>query len=119
MAVLLFKLRHVPEDEAEEVRALLAGNGIEFYETSAGNWNISMPGIWLNDDSQRELALELLEEYQLQRLNNARREYEQLKVEGQIPTIAHRFHENPVRFIFYSGLILGVLYLSLHLFLGL
>ena len=33
MRVLLFKLNGVPEDEADEVRALLADHGIDFYET--------------------------------------------------------------------------------------
>ena len=47
MALLLFRLRNVPDDEADEVRHLLNENSIEFYETSAGNWGISMPAIWL------------------------------------------------------------------------
>ncbi|MEK7259999.1 MAG: DUF6164 family protein, partial [Pseudomonadota bacterium] len=29
MSKLLFRLRHVPDDEADEVRELLAGHGIE------------------------------------------------------------------------------------------
>jgi len=118
MAVLLFKLRNVPDDEAQEVRALLAENEIDFYETSAGNWSISMPGIWLSDAAQLPAALKLLEEYQLQRLDNARREYEQLKISGQLPTFADRFKENPARFIAYSALIVAVIYISLQLFPG-
>ena len=38
MATLLFRLRHVPDDEADDVRALLEENGIDFYETTPGNW---------------------------------------------------------------------------------
>ena len=45
MSKLLFRLRHVPEDEAEEVRALLEQNSIEFFETFAGNWGISLPAL--------------------------------------------------------------------------
>ena len=40
-------MRHVPEDEAQEVRELLASNKIEFFETFAGNWGVSMPALWL------------------------------------------------------------------------
>ena len=52
MPELLFKLRNVPDDEAEEVRQLLNDHEINFYETRAGGWGISMPGIWLPDDRQ-------------------------------------------------------------------
>ena len=34
MSVLLFRLRNVPEDEAEDVRELLNKNGFEFYENN-------------------------------------------------------------------------------------
>ena len=34
MAKLLFKLNSVPDDEAEEIRALLAEAEINFYETT-------------------------------------------------------------------------------------
>ena len=33
MSKLLFKMRYVPEDEAQEVRDLLQKNNIEFFET--------------------------------------------------------------------------------------
>lgn len=52
MSKLLFKLRGVPDDEADEIRALLAEKQIEYYETSAGNWGISLPALWLQDDSR-------------------------------------------------------------------
>ncbi|MEE3087569.1 MAG: DUF6164 family protein, partial [Pseudomonadota bacterium] len=42
MAKLLFRMRDVPDDEAEEVRELLTQNKITFFETFAGNWGISM-----------------------------------------------------------------------------
>ena len=45
-------MRHVPEDEAREVRELLASNKIEFFETFAGNWGVSMPALWLKKNEQ-------------------------------------------------------------------
>lgn len=68
MAELLFKLNGVPEDEAFEVRALLEEAGIDFYETHAGNWGVSLAAIWLKDDSQLTQAKTLLDTYQAQRL---------------------------------------------------
>ena len=119
MAVLIFRLRFVPDDEAEEVRQLLSDNGIEFYETSAGNWQTAMPGIWLKDDGQLSLARQLLDDYQLQRLQSARENYAILKQNGQLPGLVDRFRENPLRFVLYCCGIGLVLYVSLHFFLGL
>jgi len=47
MSKILFRLNGVSDDEAEEVRELLASNNIDFYETSPGNWGVSMPAIGL------------------------------------------------------------------------
>ena len=52
MPVKLFSLRGVPDDEADEIRALLAQHAIDYYETPPGNWGVSMPAIWLPDDSE-------------------------------------------------------------------
>ena len=82
MALLLFRLRNVPDDEADEVRHLLNENSIEFYETSAGNWGISMPAIWLRNDDDYDLAFSLLHQYQLSRSQRMRAEYEADKAAG-------------------------------------
>ncbi|WP_421711891.1 DUF6164 family protein [Alcanivorax sp.] len=47
MTTLLLNLRRVPDDEADEVRALLEQNQILFYETAPSMWGISSGGIWL------------------------------------------------------------------------
>ena len=118
MAILLLNMRHVPEDEAEEVRELLRANDIAFYETTAGTWRMSLAGIWLSDPQQLPLARRLLDEYQEQRYREARRQYEALREQGRHPTLATLFRENPVRFVSYWGLIILVIYLSLQWFLG-
>ena len=71
MAVLIFKLRYVPDDEAQEVRDLLSENAIDFYETSAGVFGISMPGLWIKNKDQTEIARQLIDEYQQLRQNRA------------------------------------------------
>ena len=75
MSKLLFKLRGVPDDEADEIRALLTEKQIEYYETSAGNWGISLPALWLQDDSRYSEAKELLDAYQIARTQRIRAEY--------------------------------------------
>ena len=82
MPVKLFSLRGVPEDEAEDIRQLLRNNDVDYYETPAGNWGISMPALWLRDESQLTTAKSLVDDYQQQRLQNARADYEQQKREG-------------------------------------
>jgi len=119
MSKLLFRLRHVPEDEAEEVRTMLEQNGIEFFETFAGNWGISLPALWLKDESQFEMARELLDIYQEERRVRIRLEYEQNRARGELPSLWQSFRENPVKFLVYTSLAALVLYLSIIIFVAL
>ena len=119
MAVLIFRLRNVPEDEADDVREILEANGLEYYETSAGNWGISLPGIWLKNDRDRDEAKQLIESYERQRSETLRAQYEQLKREGKQRTLLDAFKENPLRFILYLAIVVLVLYVSTLPFLTL
>ena len=76
MAKLLFRMRDVPDDEAEEVRELLTQNKITFFETFAGNWGISMPGLWLVNEQQFDEARALLDEYQEARSTRVKSQYQ-------------------------------------------
>ena len=118
MSKLLFKMRNVPEDEAQEVRELLDSNNIEFFETFAGSWGISLPAIWLKREDQLEQARVLLDEYQSERTNRLKHEYELSRQLGETKTIWHSFTENPFRFIAYMSLVGLVLFLSLRFFLS-
>lgn len=119
MPKLLFNLRHVPDDEAEEVRALLNAHGVDFYETSAGSWKTSVPALWLKDSSQLVLARQLLETYQQERSTRIKREYEVLKQSGEHRTFWRNFRESPFRVGAVLLLIGLVLYLSIRLFFSL
>jgi len=112
LPILLFNLKGVPDDEAEEIRALLNSNGIDFYETPAGNWAASVPAIWLNDESQGPQARLLIDRYQRERLIRARAEYAQLRKEGKHRTILDLIRENPIRLIVYLAAIAAVVYFS-------
>ena len=112
MPVQLFKLRGVPDDEADEIRTILGDHAIDYYETPAGNWGISMPSIWLNDEMQLEQARALIEAYQLERQRIIREEC--------VPrTLFEMVSEQPFRYLIYVALILLVLYISVTPFLKL
>lgn len=119
MPELLFNLRNVPEDEREEVRALLRANAIDYYETPAGNWGISSPGLWLADVEKLERARALLAEYQHQRAAAAREQYRRLQALGRAERLSDRIAAEPLRSLFYVALIGLVLYLSVSPFLSL
>lgn len=117
MPVKLFPLSNVPDDEAEDVRALLKAGGIDFYETAAGNWGISSPALWLNDNSQFAQARALIDEYQRERMLRVREEYAQQRREGRQRTLIDVIRENPLRFFTYVAVIVAILYFSTQPFL--
>jgi len=119
MSALLFRLKDVPDDEAEEIRNLLTDHAIEFYETSAGNWGISFAGIWVKDKSQLAKAKALIESYEKERLIKVRAEYDELVREGKERTLMDVVKENPFRFLVYIAVIILVLVISIKPFLDL
>ena len=84
MSKLLFRLRNVPIDEAQDIRELLEDNDIAYFETSAGNWGISLPAIWVHETDSFEFARQLIDDYQHERSERLRREYELSKSNGKI-----------------------------------
>ena len=112
MSILFFHLRAVPEDEAEDVRALLASNQIAFYETTAGMFGVSLPAIWLNHEEDLALAQELLNSYQQQRSLDQRALYETRREQGEQPGFLLHNLRHPLRFIFCVCIIALIAYLS-------
>ena len=119
MPVLLFNLRGVPDDEARDVRELLEQHRIDSYETPAGRWGLSSPGIWLEDEDQFERAKALIDTYQRERALRARQEYRELKAAGRQETLLDRIRRNPLQVVLYLAIVLLVLYLSTKPFLDL
>lgn len=72
MATLVFRLKYVPDEEADDIRQLLTDHDIRFYETNAGRWQISMAGLWVNDKEQAQQARALILEDQSERANGMR-----------------------------------------------
>lgn len=114
MSLLFFSLRGVPDDEADEVRDLLTAHDIDFYETPAGNWGVSMPALWLKNEAQLETARALLNSYQEQRAIIQRTLYLQNN-----KTLWQSFKEKPSLYLVCCAAIALVLYASIRLLIDL
>ena len=119
MPTLLLKLRNVPEDEYEEVCALLNEHDIHFYETKVGFWGIGMAGLWLRDNQQLEQAQQVLAEYMAKRQVQAKEAYEESIREGTNRTLLSTFKQQPATFLLYILALVVVLGLTIWPFLGL
>ncbi len=118
MAKILFRLRQVPEDEADEVRQLMDDHAIDWYETSAGRFMISFPAIWLRDESQEDRARALLEEYQRARTQRVRAERAEREANGELETLAQRIVANPAATMLVLLAIAFIFYISITPFLS-
>jgi hypothetical protein len=117
MAKLLFSLRGVPDDEAEDVRDLLTSNDIDYYETPAGKWGISAPAFWMKNPDQLEQARALIDDYQQQRFVSEREKYEQSRREGRHRTFVDIIREDPLKVLVYLAIVAGIIYFSIKPFL--
>lgn len=119
MAHLLFRLRHVTDEEAMEVRSLLAEHGFDVYETHAGFFRLGVDAIWLRDESQREAAEATLAAYQTERLARVRHEHAEAVSRGEAPTLWRRLVAHPLQVILVMIAIVMIALLTLLPFLGL
>ena len=97
MSNLIFKLKNVTAEEADEVRQLLATNNISIYETDSGLFGTSVAGYWLHDIEQKPIAQNLLADYAQQRQQRVRQAYIEQEQLGKIETFWQRFKAQPVR----------------------
>ncbi|MBE02024.1 DUF6164 family protein [Marinobacter lutaoensis] len=114
----LMNLRHVPDDEADEIRTLFEAHGIRYYETPPSRWGISMGGFWTHDDGEATRARQLLEDYQRQRRQRQREAYQARLARGEAGFWRH-CRRHPVTVLAASLAIAGILAFSLAPFLGL
>lgn len=106
MAKLLLNLRNVPDDEADDVRALLDGAAIDFYETRPSMWGISAGGLWLKDGAVYPRAKGLLDDYQRQRGERARAQRAAELADGTGETFGRLLRTRP---LFVLVTLLGML----------
>src|SRR5690625_604623 len=96
MSRLLLNLRHVPDDEAEEVHALMRRHGIACYITPPGPFRISAGGIWLKHREDYPRARELMDDDQHQRRANARDAWRRARDRGQADTLWSNLVRRPL-----------------------
>ena len=97
MSKLLMNLRNVPDDEADDVRAMLEAEQIEFYETRPSLWGVSAGGIWVTEDAAFADARRAMDVYQQQRSSRARAEYAAAKRAGTADTFWTMLRAEPAR----------------------
>ena len=119
MSKLIFNLKSVPFDEADDVRNVLAENDINFFESPPGNWGISVHALWLHDDAQSTQAKQLIDEYQLERSQRIKIETQEKIDNGEIETFFQRVLSHPIQFIGFFAIISFILYLSVMPFFDL
>lgn len=100
-------LRNVPEDEADDVRAMLDAHQIAFYETKPSIWGVSAGGIWVTEDAAFAEARRAMDDYQQQRAIRARAEYAAAKRDGTAETFITVLRAEPMRVVLS---LLGILF---------
>lgn len=108
MSKLLLNLRHVPDDEADDVRAMLDGAGIAYYETRPSAWGISAGGIFVTEDAAAPEAKRLMAIYQGERSARARAAYAAARRDGTAETFWTVLRAEPGR-VFLVALGIGFL----------
>lgn len=97
MSKLLLNLRDVPDDEVDDVRAMLDAKQIAYYETPPSFWGISSGGIWVKEDADFADAKRALDDYEQQRSVRVRAEYVAAKREGTAETFIGILRSDPMR----------------------
>lgn len=113
----LMNLRHVPDDEADEIRALFEDHDIPFYETPPSRWGISMGGFWVHDEAEAARARSLLEDYQRQRLEQQRARYQEDLAAGLAGGFWWRVRHKPVTTVLACLAIAGITALTVAPFI--
>ncbi|WAT13529.1 DUF6164 family protein [Xanthomonas fragariae] len=109
MAKLLLNLRNVPDDEADEVRALMREHLVQIYQTRPSNWGISAGGIWLSDDVDYLRAKAVMDAYQAQRGAIARAQRQGALAAGTAETFSALLRKRPM---FVIATLIGMLVIA-------
>lgn len=113
MSTQLLNLRHVTDEEADEVRALLERHAIDYYETRPSRWGISAGAIWIADRSRVPEARQLMAAYQAERGARVRAEHAAARAAGEADTLWRVLRAAPLRVIGLVGGAAAILALSL------
>lgn len=109
MPARLLGLREVPEDEVDDIVALLEGAAIAHYITPPGLFGLSPPALWIRESARLPEAKALLAEYQAGRAERARAEFEAARAAGEVPGLWASLRARPMHAIGLLVLVIGVL----------
>ena len=109
MSKLLLNLRNVPEDEADDVRAMLDALNISFHETNPSILGVSAGGIWVTEDAAFAEAKRAMDDYQQKLGARVRGENAAAKREGTAETFGMVLRAEPGRVALLALAILFVL----------
>ncbi|HET7929935.1 MAG TPA: DUF6164 family protein [Rhodanobacteraceae bacterium] len=107
MSKLLLNLRNVPNDEADDVRAMLDAQRIALCETTPSPWGISFGGIWVTEGADFAAAQRALDDYEQQRSARVLTEYADAKLAGTAETFFTVLRADPLRVLLT---LLGILF---------
>jgi len=97
MAKLLLNRRNVPDDEADDVRAMLEAHRIAFYETPPSGWGLFAGGIFVQQNTDIVEAKRLMADYQAERSARVRAEFAAARRDGTAETFRTVLREQPLR----------------------
>lgn len=109
MPRLLLNLRDVPDDEIEDVTALMEQHSIALYRTPPGPFGITAGGLWLREPDDEPAARALLDDYQAERRSRARAELARARAEGNEDTVWSLVRRNPLRTLLHLLLAIFIL----------
>jgi hypothetical protein len=118
MSKLLFRLKDVPDDEANDIRELLNSHDLDCYETDDGRWRIGVAAIWIKDNNQFDTARALIDAYQMQRYTRSQEEQQALQEQGLNTSLFHSFLERPLAFLMIMLMVALVVFISVYPFLA-
>lgn len=113
MPRLLLNLRHVPDDEIDDVRDLMEAHNIECYDTPPGPFGITAGGIWLKNPDDYPRARELMDGYQRERAERARADLEAARERGEADTLRSSVRRHPLK---TALVVLGSIFVLMVLF---
>ncbi len=112
-------LSHVPDDEYDEICALLDARGLQHYRIEPSRWGLHGGALWLVDEQRHDEASALLAQYQAQRAQRAQDAYRQARLDGSAPRMRDAWRAEPLRMLLLTLALLGAITLSVLPFLWL
>lgn len=113
MAKKVYDTNQASSEEVSDILARLQRHAIPHYETPKGVFGLSMGAIWVKDDSDYEMARQIIEEYDKAHALRVRQQYESGDHEtGLVATLLNVKRlvvERPQQALLYVVIIAGLI----------